>query len=85
MNDQEKNPAKAADISAEQLAFAVFCIESLAEHFSLTGSEMYDLLTQQSRVLETYILPFYDALHTQSKAYIVEDIADYMRTLGVVQ
>lgn len=81
----KKELLKSEDISKEQLEFTVFCIENLADRLGINGDEAYELLTKQSQVLKEYILPYYDVLHTQSKEYILDDILDYMRTLGVVQ
>lgn len=33
----------------------------------------------QNRVLQDYIVEFYDVLHTQSREYIVEDIINLMK------
>lgn len=45
---------------------------------------MYRLLTEESDILDTYIIPFYDTLHTQGKSYIVDDICGLMRKEGVI-
>ena len=45
---------------------------------------MYDLLTRQSRILPDYIVPAYDALHTQGKEYVVDDIISFMKEQGVI-
>jgi hypothetical protein len=65
------------------LEFAVFCIESVAEHLGLTGGEVYKLLTEKSDILDNYIVGCYAALHTQGKEYIVEDISEFMSEKGL--
>ena len=67
----------------DELNFAVFCIESIAEKLGQSGEGVYKLLTQDSRLLDQYILPAYGALHTQSKEYIVNDIVEYMQEEGL--
>ena len=62
-----------------ELQFAVFCIENIAEHLGLKGDESYKLLAEQSDILDNYIIPCYEALHTQGKEYIVNDIIEVMR------
>lgn len=72
-------------IANRQLEFSVFCIESVAEKLGLKRNEVYRLLKEQSQILDQYIIPNYEILHTQSKAYIVDDIIDYMRQEGVFE
>lgn len=70
-------------MSKDELKFAVFCIENLAECLGLKGSDVYQLLTEQSDILDNYIIPCSDALHTQGKEYIVNDIIEVMRERGL--
>ena len=71
-------------METKELEFSVFCIESVSEKLGLDGEEVYRLLTEQSKILEEYIIPNYDILHTQIKEYIVEDIIEYMRQEEVI-
>ena len=71
-------------METKELEFSVFCIESVSEKLGLDGEEVYRLLTEQSKILEEYIIPNYDILHTKSKEYIVEDIIEYMRQEEVI-
>ena len=71
-------------MNTNELEFAVFCIENVAEELGLTGAEIYRLLTEKSDILDNYIIPCYDALHTQGRDYIVNDITGYMREKGLV-
>jgi hypothetical protein len=80
----EGNVAMRKDITKEESFFAVFCIESLAEALGMPGNEVYDLLTEKSDILDSCIIPSYEPLHTQGKAYIVESICDLMRERGVI-
>jgi hypothetical protein len=52
--------------------------------FGLTGGEVYKLLTEKSDILDEYIIPCYDALHTQRKEYIVDDISEFMGEKGLI-
>ena len=72
-------------MSADELSFVVFCVENVAEHLKLGGNEVYKLLTEDSDILDGYITPNYDALHTQDKEYIVNDVIEYMREEGLVK
>ena len=72
-------------MSADELSFVVFCIENVAERLNRSGSEIYKLLTEDSDILDDYLTPSYDALHTQDKEYIVNDVIEYMREESLVQ
>lgn len=61
----------------KKMEFAVFCIESVAEHLSRPAREIYDRMNRL-RLLEEYIFPFYDTLHSQSKQYIVSELLQAM-------
>ena len=68
----------------KQLDFAVFCIENIAEYMNIPGDVIYSKLTDESNLLDEYIIAFYDSLHTQSKEYIVADILEIMKKEGVL-
>ena len=70
-------------MNTNELKFVVFCIENVAEYLELKGDEVYKLLTEQSDILDNYIIPCTDALHTQGKEYIVNDIIEVMREKGL--
>ncbi len=69
--------------TADELEFAIFCIENIALKLGIAANQVYHALTEQSDILNSYIIPEYDILHTQSKAYIVNDILDLMKQKGV--
>jgi hypothetical protein len=73
-----------AKLNINELEFTVFCIENIAERLGLSGSDVYKLLTDDSDILNRYIIPSYDVLHTQGKEYIVNDIVEYMREEGLI-
>jgi hypothetical protein len=70
-------------MNTNELEFSIFCIENIAENISLKGDEVFKLLTEKSDILDNYIIPCYDALHTQGKEYIVNDIVEVMREKGL--
>ena len=72
-------------MSPEQSFFAVFCIEALADELNTTGNEVYIMLTEKSDILDGYIVPSYDVLHTQGKEYIIQELVDIMKKRGVLQ
>ncbi len=66
-----------------ELEFAVFCIENVAIRLGISGADAYELLAVKSDILQSYIVPCTDVLHTQGKDYIVEDILGVMRERGI--
>lgn len=69
--------------TSKELEFAVFCIENVAQRLSVDAERVYDALTKKSDILNGYIVPEYEILHTQSKDYIVDDILQVMKERGV--
>lgn len=69
--------------NSKELEFAVFCIENVAAELGVRAETVYLALTEKSNILNDYIIPEYEVLHTQSRAYIVEELLDVMRERGV--
>jgi hypothetical protein len=72
-------------MNSDTLLFAVFCIEGIAERLLKDGTEVYKLLTGKGDILDTYILEYYDTLHTQSKEYIVDELVGLMKEEGLTE
>lgn len=72
-------------MNSDELSFVIFCIENIAECLKLSGDEVYKLLTEDSDILDSYLVPNYDVLHTQDKKYIVNDIIEYMQEEGLIK
>ena len=71
-------------MSERIMEFTIFCIENIATKLNIEPQKVYDLLSKDSDILENYIIPEYDVLHTQSKSYIVDDIIDVMKERGLL-
>ncbi|MCF0230602.1 MAG: DUF3791 domain-containing protein [Parasporobacterium sp.] len=71
-------------MTKKEMEFSVFCIENIAIELNRPPQEIYGLLKEKSDILDTYIVPCYEALHSQSKEYVVEDIIRLMRKKGVL-
>ena len=69
--------------NSSELEFAVFCIENVAARLGVNAEQIYEAFTEKSDILNGYIVPEYEILHTQSKEYIVEDLLDVMKERGV--
>lgn len=66
-----------------ELEFAIFCVENIAIRLGVDAEKVYDALTEKSDILNSYIVPCFDILHTQGKDYIVDDILAVMNERGV--
>lgn len=69
--------------NSSELEFAVFCIENVAAKLGVDAERVYQAFTEQSDILNGYIVPEYEVLHTQSREYIVDDLLDVMKERGV--
>ncbi len=65
------------------ITFSIFILYSLAEKWNTTPSSVYKILNDTG-ILDSYIIPCYDTLHTLGKEYLVEDITDFVREKGVI-
>lgn len=65
------------------LEFAVFCIENVAAKLGVNPTIVYRAFAEKSNILNGYIVPEYDVLHTQSRDYIVGDLIDVMNERGI--
>lgn len=70
-------------MSEKQIEFSVFCIENVALQLGKSGTEIFNLL-HASGLLQNYIIPSYEALHTQSKQYIVDEIISILKERNLV-
>ena len=75
---------KQTPMTQEQSFFAVFCIEALADELNTTGDRVYAILAEKSDILDNYIIPFYETLHTQGREYIVNELKGLMLKRGVM-
>ena len=67
-------------MSTEHLDFITFCVGSLADALRKSVSQVYSAL-RSSGVLDDYIVPCYDALHTFGKDYLLEELTEVLRVV----
>ncbi len=67
-------------MGTEHLDFITFCVGSLADALHMNASQVYSAL-RSSGVLDDYIVPCYDALHTFCKDYLVEELTEVLRVV----
>lgn len=66
------------------LAFAAFCIESTARRLGKSYQEVYQRMKKVS-MIDDYIIPCYDALHTQSRERVTDDMIEYLNNKEALQ
>lgn len=52
--------------NSTELEFVIFCIENVAVRLGVDAECVYQAFTEKSDILNGYIVPEYEALHTQS-------------------
>ena len=65
------------------LEFVTFCVGAIAFDLKLPRNVVYGKL-KCSGILDGYIVPSYDVLHTFSRPYIVSDLTEFMKEKGVL-
>ena len=63
------------------LKFVIFCIDNVARFIGFTPRDTYHRM-QDADIIDGYIVPCYDILHTFSKEYIVEELVAIMHKRG---
>ena len=69
--------------NANELEFAIFCIENVAAELKADPRKVYEAFAEESNILYGYIIPEFEMLHTQSKEYIVRELLEVMEEKGV--
>lgn len=64
-------------LKEKQLEFIIYCIENTAERLGRYSADVYNKLKELGAI-DGYINAFYDTLHTQGKAYIVDSLLEYI-------
>ncbi len=65
------------------LNFTIFCVNNVASYLNKNAKEVYHAM-QNAGMIDGYIVPCYDVLHSFSKEYIVDDLVSLMRQKGVL-
>ncbi|MGL4485085.1 MAG: DUF3791 domain-containing protein [Anaerovoracaceae bacterium] len=68
--------------SNEQLKFTVFMINRIADSKNISTAEVYSAMAE-SGVIDEYLIPQYEPLHTLGEQYVIEDLVGLMRDRGV--
>lgn len=65
-----------------EMQFSIFLMYQLAEKWHKTPAEVFQLLNQ-TKILDDYIIKYYDVLHTQGNLALVDDISNFVREKGI--
>lgn len=65
-----------------EMQFSIFMLYQLAEKWQMTPSQVYQILNK-TKILDDYIIKFYDVLHTQGKLALIQDISDFVHEKGI--
>ncbi len=66
------------------LEFTIFCIDNLAEYLNKDTKDIYRLLKKETDILDNYIIPCYETLHSQGKKYIIEELVEILKDKGAI-
>lgn len=61
------------------LVFVASCIESTARRLGKSYQEIYARMKRVG-MIENYILPYYDVLHTESREYVTDNMIECLTT-----
>ncbi len=65
-----------------EMEFSIFMIHQLAKKWHMTPADVYHTLNK-TKILDDYIIKYYDVLHTQGEMALVEDISDFVHEKGI--
>lgn len=71
------------NMDVKTLDFLTYCISKLTSELNLPQNEVYRRL-KVSGILDGYLIPSYDVLHTFGSRYLMDDLTDFMREKGVL-
>ena len=67
-----------------QLDFVTYCVDNLADRLNMSASKVYKML-RSTDILNDYMIPCYDVLHTFGKEYIMDDLINLLKKRGALK
>lgn len=67
-----------------QLDFVTYCVGNLADRLNMSASKVYKML-RSTDILNGYMIPYYDVLHTFGKEYIMDDLINLLKKRGALK
>ena len=65
------------------LNFTIFCVNNVAAYLHQSAKEVYHKM-QNAGMIDDYIVPCYDVLHTFSKDYLVAELTEVLKERGAL-
>lgn len=62
-----------------KLSFAAFCIEGTSRRLNKPYDEVFERMKNVG-MIENYIIPYYDVLHTESREHVIDDMVECLKT-----
>ncbi len=70
-------------MNKDVLEFVTSCVGAVALSLNMSRTEVFARL-KKTGILDDYIVPCYNPLHTFGRSYIIEDITDFMKEKGAL-
>lgn len=67
-----------------QLDFVTYCVGNLADRLNMSASKVYKML-RSTDILNGYMIPCYDVLHTFGNEYIMDDLINLLKKRGALK
>ena len=67
-----------------QLDFITYCVGNLADRLNMSASKVYKML-RSTDILNGYMIPCYDVLHTFGKEYIMDYLINLLKKRGALK
>ena len=67
-----------------QFDFVTYCVGNLADRLNMSASKVFQML-RSTNILNGYMIPCYDVLHTFSKEYIMDVLINLLKKRGALK
>lgn len=74
--------AAVSEQTENEVDFAFFVLYRVANHWGVSVRRAYEMLASVG-IVDGYLIPHYDVLHTLGSDYLVEDVVDLARERGL--
>ena len=68
-------------VDKDVFEFVIYMIHACSQKWGQSPSTVYKRL-KSADCIDNYLVPYYDVLHTQGTAFVVEDIEKYLSLRG---
>lgn len=68
-------------VKKDEVEFVIYIINEISNKCKKSTSRVYDVL-EKTGCIQTYLVPFYDVLHTLGTERITSDVLDFVSAKG---